>query len=262
MTKKSFIELVIDKVLIASLIATFSTAILFSYDLYSKSFDAAREQSRNFSSFALKSKDAILSSAAEVEVALNTIFYVFPDQSEKIEKSGKSDKSEDVVYKMYNNAVQLNSAVNVLAGFKLRSNDSKDAFAQSLVHAQRVNVQLRGLVFGSYDRKSNKLENVADLKAELAKIDKEESLFVVAFNAELAQALADEFKQFYEAYYSGVPWYAQPMFLFILSLTAFSMCLVVFFFLPSEVSSRSYGQSERGALENLPRRSINSVVQS
>jgi hypothetical protein len=222
MTRKTFVEQLIDKIVIASLIATFSMAILFSYNLYSKSFDAAREQSRNFSSFALKSKDMILSSAAEVEVGLNALYYVFKEQIDK-----------DLVFKMYSNLVQLNSAINVLAGFKPRDADGRSAFPESVKHAQSFNVQLRALVV-RYDPKIKKLDaDNLNLKDELTKIDKEESQFVIAFNSELAEALAGEFKQFYDAYYSAVPWYGQPTFLFILSALTLVVCLLVYLLLPA-----------------------------
>jgi hypothetical protein len=228
MTRKTFVEQLVDKVVIASLIATFSMAILFSYNLYSKSFDAAREQSRNFSSFALKSKDLILSSMAEIEISLNALYYVFKEQADK-----------DIVFKMYSNLVQLNSAINVLSGFKLRDADAKSTFPEAVKHAQSVNVQLRALV-ASYNPKINKLDvGNLNLKDELAKIDKEESQFVIAFNSELAEALAGEFKQFYDAYYSSVPIYAQPVFLFILSFVTLMACVVTFLLLPTASSSAS-----------------------
>jgi hypothetical protein len=203
MNRKTFVEQLIDKVVIASLIATFSMAILFTYNLYSKSFDAAREQSRNLSSFAVKSKDSILSSTTEVEGGLNALYYIFKDEIDK-----------DLVLKMYNNLVQLNSAINVLDGFKLRASDTNRTFPEAVKHAQNINSQLRALVV-RFDLKIKKLDaQNLDLKRELMKIDGEESQFVVAFNSELAEALAGEFKQFYDAYYSGVPLYGQPAFLF------------------------------------------------
>jgi hypothetical protein len=228
MTRKTFVEQLIDKVVIAALVATFSTAILFSYNLYSKSFDAAQEQSRNFSSFALKSKDIILSSTAEVEVSLNALYYVFREQADK-----------DLVFKMYSNLVQLNSALNVLAGFKLRAADATSTFPEAVKHAQTINIQLRALV-AHFDPKLNKLDAVdLKLKDELAKVDMEESQFVVAFNSELAEALAGEFKQFYDSYYSSVPIYAQPIFLFILSFVTLLVGVLTFLLLPTSSTSAS-----------------------
>ncbi|SEH40783.1 hypothetical protein [Tardiphaga sp. OK245] len=230
MTKQKFIELVVEKIILASVVATFSTAILFSYNLFSRSFDAAREQSRNFSSFAIKSKETVLTATAEVEVALNGLFHVFRDKSEA---AGR----RDIAFRMYSQLAQLNSAINVLAGFQYQSGEGpKAAFPKSVGFARSINTQLRSLA-ASYDQKTNRLIEIDDLKKPLDKIDADESQFVVAFNNELGAALSKEFEQFYGSYYLGVPWYARPTVLFILALVSLVACMVTLLLLPGEKSS-------------------------
>jgi hypothetical protein len=74
-TKGKFVELVVEKVVLAALVAAFSTALLFGYNLFNKSFDSAREQSRTFSTFAIAQKDVILSTSKEIRTALSSLNY-------------------------------------------------------------------------------------------------------------------------------------------------------------------------------------------
>ena len=259
MTKNKFFELVIDKIILASLIAAFSTAALFGYNLFNKAFDSAREQSRAFSTFAVENKSTILSASKEIRTALTSLHYRSNAKETKASKAGAARKGRNaepdedssatkIQYEMIRQLVQMDSAINALVGSNLvKAKDTKNAttkskslaepkvetFKEAASTATEISTVLRPLVASFQSTEGGNLPN-ANVMENFAKVNKAEARFVEAFNHELGAALSSEFSQFYESYYLGVPWYGQPTFLIVLAIGSLVICCMTYFLLPGE----------------------------
>jgi hypothetical protein len=263
MTKIKFAELLIERIIVASLIASFSTAILFGYNLFSKRFDSTQEQSRAFSSFAISQREAVLAASKEIRTALSALYFraTAKDDSGKkdnkgklaiaiVPKDGGFDREQlptatKLQYDMIRRLGEIDSASNWLLGSgprQLSAKTESGTFAESTLAAQAIGLSLGPLV-SSFRSADGSLPADVKLKEEFAKVDQLEAKFIRAFDRELATALSQEFLEFFEAYYRGVPWYGQPVILIVLAAGAALLSMVTYFLLPGERPSAN--QSNR-----------------
>jgi len=87
-------------------------------------------------------------------------------------------------------------------------------------------------VRASYDRQTDSFGGGFNYLTKADEIDSAQGNFIKAFQRELSHLLSAEFTSFYDSYYLGVPWYARPSFLIVVSFVSLMGCLICLVFLP------------------------------
>jgi hypothetical protein len=181
-TKEKFVETIIEKVVLAALIAAFSMVLLYGYNLFNKSFDSAREQSRAFSTFAIAQKDAILSASKQVRTALRSLDYRSSESQLKKTSSKSSGQTKAAVeglasplsiqLEMIRQLVEMDSATSSLAGSVpvkvIDSATSKTDTAKSKIGTANPQV-----ASGSFDSEARPKEAQVDAFLKTAEIARE-----------------------------------------------------------------------------------------
>lgn len=222
MTRAKFLELIVEKIVLAAFIGAASLAALYSYNVYSRAFESAAEQSRAFSGFALKTRDEILSAGAQLRAVLGATFYQVVD------------KNTEPGVEIYAKFAQLESAINVLANISTGSSGSASVakpFQLAYADAKKMRDKLETLV-NSYDRSQKKLKGIDGFEKSLAVIDESRGSFVLNFSHEMASVMAREFQEFHHGYFDNVPLWGRPSFLLVLAGAAFVLALLTFALLP------------------------------
>lgn len=221
MTRAKFLDLVIEKIVLAAFIGAASLAVLYSYNLYSRAFESAGEQSRAFSGFALKTRDEILTAGAQLRSVLGATFYQV------------ADKNTEPGVEIYARFAQLESAINVLANISTGSPTASVArpFESAYGDAKAMRDRFETLV-NAYDRSQKKLKGIDGFEKSLAAIDESRGRFVLDFSREMASIMAREFQEFHRRYFDNVPPWGRPSVLPILAGAALVLALLTYAMLP------------------------------
>jgi hypothetical protein len=198
-TRAKFLDLNIEKIVLAAVIGATSLTVLYSYNLYSRAFESAGEQSRAFSGFALRTRDEILTAGAQLRSVLGATFYQVVD------------KNADPGVEIYARLAQLESAINVLANITSGSPTTPitKPFQSASTAAKAMRDKFETLV-NAYDRSQKKLKGIDGFEKSLGAIDEFRGRFVLEFRREMAGAMATEFREFHQQYFDNVPPWGRP----------------------------------------------------
>jgi hypothetical protein len=222
MTRAKFLDLVIEKVVVAAFIGAASLAVLYSYNLYSRAFESAGEQSRAFSNFAVKTRDDILLASAQLRSLLVGTYYQAID-----------NKTEPVA-DIYGRFAHLDSAINILANLRTGSQQKSTGagpFQGAYADAKSMRDKFEGLI-NTYDRSQKRLKLTESFEKSLAAIDQSQGRFVADFSREMASVMAEEFQEFHRRYFDNVPPWGRPIVLPILAGAALILALLAYALLP------------------------------
>jgi hypothetical protein len=277
MTRAKFLELVIEKIVLAAFVGAASLAVLYSYNLYSRGFESSAEQSRAFSVFSIRTRDEILTASGQLRSILAATFY------------RAVDMKTNPAIEIYARFAQLDSALNVLANLRTGSEDvkankpdhrsdntldlkpeqraeknqkqksdkapdpkadtaaeksttkapGKMPFPNAYAAAKSMRDKFQKLI-SEYDRKEKLLNVSGSFEEKVAGIDQSQGLFVAEFSREMASVMATEFQEFHNRYFENVPAWGRPAILPVLAGGAFLLVLLAYALLPKTEKRNEY----------------------
>jgi len=197
--RQDLILVIYDKVVIGLLVAAVSAVLIYSYNLYSKAFDAAQTQAGGYLATSSKLRDLVIDNSTQASQKIQFAF-----------SHGEHDISQQDVDSIDSLAIQIRGIATLL-GKKL---NKTAAIGEELANAL-VGDATNFVLPDSITKKAVDGAN--------AKIVGLQQQFIDDYDTEIGSIATTEFQKFFQTFEAQLPFYLQPFCLLVSVVVIFCL---------------------------------------
>lgn len=195
--RQDLLLVIYDKVIIGLLVAAVSAVLIYSYNLYSKAFDAAQTQAGGYLATSSKLRDLVIDNSTQ---ASQKIQFAFTHGDHFISQQD-GDSIETLATQIRDVATLLGKKLNKTAA-------TGEKLANALV-GDATNFALPDSI--TTKAVDNAIAEIVNLQQQ----------FIDNYDVEIGPVATTEFKKFFQAFETQLPFYLQPFYLLISVIVIF-----------------------------------------